>query len=190
MRLATNDIAGGASEEERTMTTKPKTRKAPAAKRAAPKAATKQASGEPKREARKIQELIARWKWLEADQDYQTAIAAPECDADGRHYAEQERIIAKLRTLVPQDYYELAALFKFALAEIEVADALRCDGADFDMLSNIHGALFDVLSQERETVLQKGMENMHEFLNKRTGAAFDVARDPETIKRIGWGRAA
>ncbi len=119
----------------------------------------------------------------------QTALAAPECDADGRHYAEQERIIAKLRTLVPQDYYELAALFKFALAEIEVGGSLRCDGADFEMLSNIHGALFDVLSQERETVLQKGMENMREFLNKRTGAAFDVARDPETIKRIGWGRA-
>jgi hypothetical protein len=118
------------------MTTKPKTRKASAKPKKAP--------GAPKREASKIQELIARWEWLEADQKYQTAIAAPECDADGRHDAEQERIIAKLRTLVPQDYYELAALFKFALAEIEVAESLRADRADLDMLSNIHGALFDV----------------------------------------------
>jgi hypothetical protein len=159
---------------------KPKTRKAPAAK-------PKKAPGEPKREASKIQELIARWKFLEADQDYATAIAAPY--ADGRHDAEQERIIAKLRTLVPQDYSELAALFKFVLAGIEIGESLRCDGADFDMLSNIHDVLFDVLSQERETALQNGMKNMHEFLNKRTGAAFDVARDPETIKRIGYGTA-
>jgi hypothetical protein len=161
------------------MTTKPKTRKAPAKPKKAP--------GAPRRGASKIQELIARWKWLEADQNYQTAIAAP--DADRSHDAEQERIIAKLRTLVPQDYYELAALFKFVLAEIEVGEALRCDGADFDMLSNIHGALFDINCDERKTALQTGMKNMHEFLNKKTGAAFDVARDPETMKRIGWGCA-
>jgi len=171
------------------MTTKPK-RKASAAKRAAPKAATKQASGEPKREARKIQELVTRWKWLQADQDYQTAIAAPECDADIRHAAEQERIIAKLRTLVPQDYYELVALFEFVLAEIKVTGTLRCDGADFDMLSNIYGALFDVFREERETALQNGMKNMREFLNKKTSAAFAVARDDlDTMKRIGWGTA-
>ena len=163
------------------MTTKPKTRKAPAKPKKAP--------GAPKRKASKIQELIARWKWLEADQNYQTAIAAPECDADRRHDAEQERIIAKLRTLVPQDYYELAALFKFELAEIEVGGSLRCDGADFDMLSNIHDALFPVFLAERETALQTGMKNMREFLNKRTGAEFDVARDLETMKKIGWGCA-
>jgi hypothetical protein len=163
------------------MTTKPKTRKRPDK--------TKKVPGEPKREARKIQERIARWKWLEADQGYQTAIAAPECDADRRHDVEQERIIAKLRTLVPQDYYELAALFKFVLDEIEVGGSLRCDGADFDMLSNIHDALFHVFLAERETALQTGMKNMREFLNKRTGAAFDVAHDLETIKKIGWGCA-
>lgn len=163
------------------MTTKPKAHKAPAKPKKAP--------GAPKRGASKIQELIARWKWLEADQDYQTAIAAPECDADRRHNAEQERIIAKLRTLVPQDYDELAALFKFALAEIGVTETLRCDGADFDMLSNIHGALFDVTRDERETALQTGMKNMCEFLNKRTAAEFAVARDLETRKRIGWGVA-
>lgn len=54
---------------------KQKTRKVPAKPKKAP--------GAPKREVSKIQELITRWKWLEADQNYQTAIAAPECDAAG-----------------------------------------------------------------------------------------------------------
>jgi hypothetical protein len=40
------------------MTTKPKTRKVPAKPKKAP--------GEPKREASKILELIARWRWLDA----------------------------------------------------------------------------------------------------------------------------
>jgi hypothetical protein len=145
------------------MTMKPKTRKAPAKPKKAP--------GAPKREASKIQELIARWKWLEADQNYQTAIASPERDEDRRHDAEQERIIAKLRTLVPQDYYELPALFRFALDEIRIAMSLRCDGADFDMLSNIHDALPSVFGAEREAA----------------GAAFDTAKEPDIMKRIGWG---
>jgi hypothetical protein len=161
------------------MTTKPK-RKAPAKPKKAP--------GEPKREASKIQELIARWKWLEADRDYQ-AIAAPERDADLRHTAEQDRIIAKLRTLIPRDYYELEALFNFAIAEIKVTHSFRCDGGDLDMLSNIHDALPVVFRDERETALQNGMKNMREFLNKRTGAVFAGSSDPETIERIRWGTA-
>jgi hypothetical protein len=105
----------------------------------------------------------------------------------GAHDAEQERLIAKLRTLVPQDYYELTALFQFMIDGIRIGVTLRCDGADFDILSNIHDALPGVLRDERKTALQEGMKNMREFLNKRTGAAFDVASDPETIERIGWG---
>jgi len=163
------------------MTTNPKPRKATAKPKKAP--------SKPKREASKIQELTARWKWLEADQDYQTAIAPRERDADRRHDAEQERIVAKLRTLVPQDYYELTALFRFVIDEIKIVESLRCDGADLDMLSNTYDALFDVHCAERETAIQMGMKNMREFLKKRTDVAFDAASDPETIKRISWGNA-
>jgi hypothetical protein len=53
--------------------------------------------------------------------------------------------------LVPQNYYELAALFRFLIDEIKIGEALRGDGADFDMLSNIRDALFDVLCAERKT---------------------------------------
>jgi hypothetical protein len=145
------------------MTTKPKPRKAPAKPKKTP--------GEPKWETSKIQVLMTRWKWLEADQDYQTAIAPRERDADRRHDAEQERIIAKLRTLVPQDYYELAALFRFVIDDIKICMSLRCDGSHFDMLSNIHDALFDVHLAERKTALQKGMINMRDFLRVRPASS-------------------
>jgi hypothetical protein len=150
------------------MTTKPKTRKAPAAKAMAPS-----------RDVNKIEVLASRFRWLEADQDYQTAIAPR--DADLRHEAEQERIIAKLRTWVPKDYFELAALFRFAI------DECRRDDLDLDMLSNIYDALPGVFRDEKKAARQEGMKNMREFLNKRTGEAFDVASDPETIEKIGWG---
>ena len=68
------------------MTITPKTRKAPAVKRAAPKAATKQASGEPKREVSGIRRSISRWHWLEADQTHRANVAQTE--------KESERLIA------------------------------------------------------------------------------------------------
>jgi hypothetical protein len=151
------------------MTTKPKTRRAPAAKARAAS-----------RDVNKIEVLIARWKWLEADRDYHMALAPRDRYYD-RYDAEQEKIITKLRTLVPQDYSELATLFRFAI------DDCRGDDLDLDMLSNIHDALPRVLCDEMKAARQEGMKNMREFLNKRTGEAFDAAIDPVTIKKIGWG---
>jgi hypothetical protein len=90
---------------------------------------------------------------------------------------------------VPQDYCELAALFRFVIDEIKMGESLRCDGADFDMLSNIHDALFGVLCAERKTALQKGMINMRDFLNRKTGLAFDTSKESDIMERIGWGAA-
>ena len=118
------------------MTTKPKTRKAPAAKARAPKL-VKPAAMAPSRapfglqprafDVNKIEVLAARYRWLEADQDYQAALAPRDRDAGLRHEAEQQRIIAELRTLVPKDYSELAALFRFAIDEIRMAARLAID---------------------------------------------------------------
>jgi hypothetical protein len=88
--------------------------------------------------------------------------------------------------LAPQDYNELAELFRFVIDGIKKGLSLRSDGADLDMLSNIHDALFDIHCAERDTARQEGMKNMREFLNKKTGEAFDVASDPVTTERIGW----
>jgi hypothetical protein len=162
------------------MTTKSKTRKTPAAKARAPKL-VKPAVSEPSRDVNKIEVLASRYRWLEADEDYQTAIAPRVCDADPRHEAEQQMIIAILRTKVPQDYYELAALFRFAL------DECRRDDLDLDMLQNVYDALPGVLRDEKKTALQKGMKNMREFLNNRTDLASRLAIDPEIFEQIGRG---
>jgi hypothetical protein len=50
------------------MTTKPKTRKAPAVKARAPAS-----------DVNKIEVLASRFRWLDADQDYQTALAHKFC---------------------------------------------------------------------------------------------------------------
>jgi hypothetical protein len=99
--------------------------------------------------------------------------------------AEQEMIIAELRTLVPKDYYELAAFFRFAIDEIKMGP--RCDGGEFDMLSNVYDAFPCVLRDEKKAALQKGMKNMREFLNKRTDLASRLAIDPEIFEQIGRG---
>jgi hypothetical protein len=31
------------------------------------------------------------------------------------------------------------------------------------------------------------MANMRDFLSRKTGAAFDTAKEPDIMKRIGWG---
>jgi hypothetical protein len=166
------------------MTTKPKTRKAAAAKARAPKL-VKPAASEPPRNVKKIEVLAARYRWLQADQDYQTALAPQENDYDHRHEAEQQMLIAILRTKVPQDYYELAALFQFAIDGIRMGP--RSDGADFDMLQNVYDALPCILRDENEAALQKGMNNMREFLNKRTDLVSRIAIDPEIFEQIGRG---
>jgi hypothetical protein len=164
------------------MTTKPKARKAPA------KAARK-TRAKPAPSINKIEVLIARWKWCEADQDYQTALAPPERDADRRHDAEQEMIIAKLRICVPQNFRELEALSQFAINEIKLDNALRGDGADLDILINIVGALPDVVRSEQEISVHAGMQLMRRFLDKETVATFAYASDPEIIQKIRWGNA-
>jgi hypothetical protein len=166
------------------MTTKSKARKAPAVKARAPKLA-KPAASEPSRDVNKIECLASRYRWLEADQDYQTAIAPRERDADRRHEAEKQRIIAELRTLVPKDYFELAALLRFAIDELKMGG--RCDGAAFDMLSNVYEAFHCVLHDEKKASRQEGMKNMHEFLDKRSGLSSRLALCPEIMEQIGRG---
>jgi hypothetical protein len=160
------------------MTTKPKARKAPA------KAARK-TRAKPAPSINKIEGLIARWKWCEADQDYRTALAPRDRDADRCHEAEQGGIIAELRTLAPKDYFELAARFRFAIDEIKMGP--RCDGAESDMLLHVYDAVPSVLRDERESSRLEGMKNMREFLNRRTGTSYALASDPEIIGKIGRG---
>jgi hypothetical protein len=164
------------------MTTKSKTRASPSAKDAR-KTRAKPAPG-----GNSIGMLVARWKWLEADQDYRTAVA-DNGNGDDSHDAEQEAIIAKLRKLVPQDFKELEALVEFVFHDCEICGSVRGDGADIDMLENAHKSLPDIIRAEREISVHAGMQLMREFLSKETTAAIDYATDPEIMQKIRWGTA-
>jgi hypothetical protein len=96
-------------------------------------------------------------------------------------------IIAKLRTLVPQDDYELIALFRFAIDEIRISMEFAGKDAEFDMLSNIYDAIPCVLRDEKRTALQEGMKNMLAFLNTRADISSRLAIDPEIAEQIGRG---
>jgi hypothetical protein len=145
-----------------TMTTKPKTRKA-SAKRAALKtaaAATKQASGEPKRTISGICRLLARWRFLEAEEVYLAAIS-PDEESDAalcKHQREQDEIEIKLSKSIPQDFSDVRELLQFAADMIEEGD--RPDHGGQMMLRNGLESLPEVFSGERETARIAGLEEM------------------------------
>ncbi len=174
------------------MTTKPKTRKAKATNPATPKNDVTAAPSEPKREISHIRELVARWRFLEAISNWEAERAETEDESEKllkSRDTQQEKIIAELRELVPQDFDDVRELFSFVLDQIDVGLALRCDGADHDMLINIFKALPSVFRAEREATRLEGMANMRDFLSRKTGSAFDTAKEPDIMKRIGCGNA-
>jgi hypothetical protein len=120
------------------MTTKQK-RKAPAANRAAPKVATKQASGEPKRTVSEIDRLVTRWRFLEAGQDYQEVIAETDEESNALVWGEQAEIEIQLATLIPKTFQEVSHLLKFATDLGE--EGHLTNGADLMMLRNVYEGL-------------------------------------------------
>jgi hypothetical protein len=122
-----------------TMTTKPKTRKASAAKRAAPKAATKQAPGEPERKVSGIRRFVSRWHWLEADQTHRANLAKTEKESErliAIHNDEQREIESALAQVVPKSFWDACCLLEFATL---MADQGGCmaDGSEIAMFKNV-----------------------------------------------------
>ncbi len=158
---------------------KPKTRKAPA-KRAAPKIATKQASGEPKRMVSKICRLATRWRFLEAEEDYQATIAKTDEESDAlicQHGDEQYEIEMELSRLIPQDFGDVRELLGFAIDMRE--GGFRTDGADQMMLKSILESLPSLLGDANEAARLEGAEKMRgyaaDFLDS-------TSRDMDTFK--------
>jgi hypothetical protein len=161
------------------MTTNPKTRKAPA-KRATPKAATKQTSGEPKRTISEICRLVTRWRFLGAEEDYQAAIAGTDEENETlicQHGDEQYEIEMELSRLIPQDFDEVRELLEFA---VEMREAgFRSDGADQMILRNILESLHNVTEAARNA----GMEEMRRTINVVTENAHRLLDGELDIRR-------
>lgn len=147
------------------MTTKPKTRKVPAAKTVTPKAAPKEETGEPKQEISEIRRLVARWRWLEADQTYQSARAETEEESDrliGIHNDEEKKIERQLATLVPESFLEACSLLDFAT---DIVAERVPDQCDIDMLRNARTGLLAArrndMKAERKATVEKMRHSIH-----------------------------
>jgi hypothetical protein len=124
------------------MTTKSKTRKAPA-KRAAPKPATKQASGEPMREVSGIRRFVSRWYWLEADQTHRANLAKTEKESErliAIHNDEQMDIEGLLAQVVPKSFLDACCLLEFATDRANQGGCMAAR-AEIAMLKNVAAGL-------------------------------------------------
>jgi len=133
------------------MTTKPK-RKASAAKRAAPKAATKQTLG--------ICGLIACWRFLEAEEVYLAAITTDE-ESDAalcKHQREKHEIETRLSRSTPQDHHEARELLEHAINLMDGGQLTS--GADVMMLRNVLESLPDVFGETKDVAYREGAEKM------------------------------
>jgi hypothetical protein len=119
------------------MTTKPKTRKAPAAKAAPEKAVV---SGT-KHEASELRRLVSRWRWLEADQEYQAAVAETIEENErliAVHENELKKIEHKLADLMPENVSDACMLLKLATEMVDQGHD-RGDGTIVSMCSRTSG---------------------------------------------------
>jgi hypothetical protein len=119
---------------------KPKTRKS------APKAALPKGTPQNKTE---IELLIARYKWLGADQEYQAANAQTDEESDRLiylHEPELEKIVAKLAALAPTSHRDIFLLLEFVAPSLK--DGIRTDRLDVDIMRNVLDAFNSVWSNE------------------------------------------
>jgi hypothetical protein len=150
---------------------KPETRKAPAAKRAAPKGAMKTNVG--------ICGLLASWRFLEAEGAYLAAMS-PDGESDAalrKHQRQQDEIETKLSRLIPQDFDEVRELLEHAVEMRE--GGFRCDGADQMILRNILESLHNVTEAARND----GMEKMRRTINFVTENASKMIAAELNIRR-------
>jgi hypothetical protein len=131
------------------MTTKPKTRKPAAKTVAAPKAAAKQTPNGRPTQISEIERLIARHKFLWADQIYQSAVAATVEESNALnniHDDEIDEIEDRLAVVVPESFTDVYRLLDFATEIAEQAGGR--DNLEIKMLKNVRNALPDILRGE------------------------------------------
>jgi hypothetical protein len=136
------------------MTTKPKPRKAPAAKVTPEKAVSGTIH-----EVSDICRLVSRWKWLMADQVYQAAVAETIEENErliAAHENELKKIEHKLSDLVPENISDACRFLEFA-TEIVEQDLDRGDGTIVSILKNIREGL-DAALRDKDAAAREELE--------------------------------
>lgn len=139
------------------MSTKPKTRKAPAAEKIAAAPAPTEASAELKREISDICRLVNRWRFLEADQTYRAAIAETNTESDrllAIHRDEQREIENKLARLFPESQADARCLMDFAIDMVEEGGR---DGLEIAMLRNVQEGLSQAWRKDMDAERVRGI---------------------------------
>ena len=143
------------------MTTKRKTRKAAAAKRASKEmnrnqdGATETCWPIENRYDRNftsndIPKLIARWRFLEADRNYHAAtVPHPELVKAcwRRHEEEQSKIIQKLEQTVAANFKDASELLDFAIERLLIFGAVLKNASEIQLLKNVKASIFNVSVQ-------------------------------------------
>ena len=108
-------------------------------------------------DVRNIPRLVSRWKWLEADQEYQAANAATDKESDellGVHKKELDQIAEKLASANPETREDVCCLLEFVAPSFE--DGFRSDGADVKIFRNVQDALMTVWNDNMQRYRDEG----------------------------------
>jgi hypothetical protein len=143
------------------MTTKPKTRKAPAAKAAAPKPATKGEPTERRLQVGEIRRLISRWKWLRADHQYQVDTATTKEESDTLYckpQREQEEIERQLARMTPETFSDCCTLLHHAIWLLDNGAGSTDDAVV--LLRNVDKGMSNAWDDDMTTARKDGMEKM------------------------------
>jgi hypothetical protein len=165
------------------MTTKPKARKAPAAKPVTPKNGATVMPSEPKREVSEIRRLISRRNWLSADADYQATLADTEEKSErlsAIHNAEKEKIERELATLIPETFWEAMELLEFATKMVEEGGN---DNLEIDMLENVRKGFPEIKYNEMMTERAKAREEAIAETRHPVELAFKVGDSIEAKRK-------
>jgi hypothetical protein len=148
------------------MTTKSKTRKAPAAKTA---------SSWTPNDISEIRGFVARWNFLEANEEFQATISKTEEESEAcicQHFDEQKKLEEKLAKLVPETFSDACCLLEFATKIVE--EGGRSGHPEIAMLKNARRGI-SIAERAAEEAARAKIEAAH---------VQGMARMNETVKGL------
>lgn len=144
--------------------------------KAKPVAATKKATvSEPPRVISEICRLVARWRFCEADQTYQSLNAKTEEESErliAIHNDEQKKIEARLTELAPESFRDIYELLELAI-EFAQEGPMEPD-AHVYMLQNIREAIPLLLAKEIKCAAELAVTEAHKDLQATIAAYEDL----------------
>jgi hypothetical protein len=159
------------------MTTKPKPRK-----RAAKAAPFKPAPAGTPREVSEIERLFTRYKWLEADCEYQSKMASTDEESDALinvHNRARDKIESRLAELRPMTIREAELLLEFVRQSLEMGK--RTDDMDIRIVANVRDSLIEV----RRNIEKKARDEAYkESLEHAVEAAMKIVGLQSKYKRL------